>query len=394
MRRFLIDAIKYAILAAVFIAALAVIGIMNINDIAEVEGKKSSYTRTQFDYFISSPDKNQVDDIESDDSVGRVFPYYALSSAFTSAKDIFLLLSDDMDDYSISLFTEETCISGGFDKDGVMLDNLAAEKLGVKVGDSLSFTILGTKITRKVSGIYLTSTYGMLTKGIALADFSSDIQAVYAPSAYSAAFLTANDVQGVEALLKDYVGEGNMLSYDDYVTANCTKPPYQSDEEYEAECREKYEEYREKCLADLRKGDTQVAAKADSYALVKDQIETTESKIDTLTLWTAIACLILYVILNVIFVVAGRKNDLIRCDEGMRALRMFFGYVLYMALTSVVVAAVTFGILFIKAASTFFAAACTKLILYFTLPVIIALPLLIIFALIYVGSIYSNSARF
>lgn len=393
MKIFLKYYLKYIILAVVFVAVLIAVGTVNINKIVDVEWRKSSYTRTQFDYFISSPDKNQVAEIEKSDAVDKVFPYYALNNAFTgssAAKEIFLLLSDDMEDYAISLLTEKTCVSGSYDINGAMLDKYAADVLGVKVGDSITFNILGKKVDKTVSAIYLTSTYGVLTKGIVLVNFSDEINAVYKPRAYSAAFITANDVEKVKTLLKDYVGEGNVaLSFEEYVAINCgTKPPYQSQEAYDAECKSKYETYRKGILNSALLGGAQVAAKADSYALLQDRIETTEKSIDSLTLLTAIAAVVFFVLVNIIFIVTNRKNDRIRCDDGMRFMSMFGGYVLIAIISAAVIAALTFGILYAIAIQSFFVDICLKTILYFSLSPVIACPIVILAAFIYVKILY------
>lgn len=398
MKTFLKYYLKYIILTVVFVVVLIAVGAVNINKIVDVEGQKSSYTRTQFDYFISSPDKNQVAEIEKSDAVDKVFPYYALNNAFigsSAAKEIFLLLSDDMDDYSISLLTEETCVLGSYDENGAMLDNYAADVLGVKVGDSVTFNILGKKVDKTVSAIYLTSTYGVLTKGIVLVNLSDEIKAVYSPRSYSAAFITANDVEGVKTLLKDYVGEGNVaLSFEQYVAINCgTKPPYQSQEDYDAECQAKYETYRTGILQSALTGGAQVAAKADSYALLQDRIETTENSIYSLTLLTSIAAAIVFILVNVIFTVTNRYNDRIRCDDGMQFLRMFGGYALITVISVVIIAILTFGILYAVALQSFFADICLKTILYFSSSTVVACPVVILSALIYVKILYSSSAK-
>lgn len=397
MKNFLLSILKYVILAVVFIAALIVVGMINVNTTTGVEAKKASYTRTQFDYFISSPDKEQVASIEGYSSVGKVFPYYAFNNAFTNnsdTKEIFLLISDDMADYDISLFTQKTLVSGSFDKDGIMLDQLAAQKLGASVGSSVTFNILGRSVTKNVSAIYMTSTYGVLTKGIALVNFSAEISAVYTPKAYSAAFLTANDKAAVKTALYDYAGEGNVaLSYEEYVDAKCgTKPPYQTQEEFDASCAAKYAAYREEVLSAARRAGDQVSAKEDSYALLKDKIATTEKGIETLNLLTAISALALYLVVNVIFIFADRGNDRIRCESGMSGIVMFLRHTLATLITAAVIAGIVFGVLFVVASATPFIDACMITLYAASLPVAAAVPVVMIFDAIYVKLLYSSSA--
>ncbi len=353
MKTFLRYYLKYIILAIVFIGAIAAAGIINVGKIVEVEEKKSSYTRTQFDFYISSPSPQQVEDIEGDPSVDKVFPFYAFSNAFpnkNSAREVWLLASDDMDDSGISLITQKTCIEGGYDKTGAMLDNLAAQRLGVGVGDKLSFTLMNKVFTFNVAGIYLTSTFGTLKKGIVLINFTDEMKNALKPANYGGAFITAKDKEGVTELLKDYIGEGSGSS----------------------------------------KG--QVADKEDDFALIKDNVESTERGINTLNISVAIASGVLFLILNIVFTVTNRKNDLLRRDDGMRYIVMAGLYALTSLITAAVIAGAGFGIIYLAAAKTFFAADCIKTALYCTLPVLIAAPVVIAFVFIYLGRMYANSA--
>lgn len=397
MKTFLRYYLKYIILAAVFIVAIAVVGVMNVGNIEKSEEKKSSYTRTMFDYYISSPDKKQVEEIESSASVDRVFPFYAFKNAFpekNSAKEVMLLASDDMDDSEISLITTKTCISGKYDKNGAMLDNLAAQRLGVKVGDKISFTVGLKRFTLNVSGIYLTSTYGTLAKGIVLVDFTDEMKSTLNPVAYGGAFITANDKAGVSLLLKDYAGEGNVaLTYEQFVDLRCgTKPPTKTEAEFEAECRAKYEDYRKDELDKARRGGAQVAVKEEAYTLIKDMVETTERGVENINLTVAVASGVLFLILNIVFTVTNRKNDLLRRDDGMRYIVMAGLYSLTSLVTAAVIAAAGFGFIYMAAAKTFFLAECMKTALYCSLPVLIAAPVVIAFVFIYLSRMYANSA--
>lgn len=385
--------LKYILLAVVFTGALIALGVVNIKKISDVESKKSSYTRTQFDYFISSPDAEQVSEIEGDSSVEKVFPFYTFKNAFgggnSGVKKIDLLVSDDMDDYSISLMTEKTCVKGSFDKDGAMLDLLAAENLGVSVGDTISFTVLGKRIERKVAAIYLTSTYGTLTNGLVLVNYSDEIKSVYNPRAYNAAFLTTSNKERTEELLRDYVGEGNIISYEEFM-ATKVKPPYQTEEEFDAKCREEYAARRASDIASIKKGNTQVVFKLDLFTLVKDSVATTEKSIDTMNLSVLVSAMVLFIMLGVIFTITNGRDDRLRCNSGQRFIVMFGGYALLTLLTALVIAALTGGILFAVASATFFADMCLKTILMFALSTVAACPVVICITLGFIIRIYRS----
>lgn len=390
--------LKYILLAAVFAAALSAVGAFIVQDIAETEARQSSYTRTEFDYFIASPDKAQTESIAEDPSVGEVFPYYALSNAFSQGDDadeVFLLLSDKMESASIALFGEKLLVAGEFDEKGAMLDMLAAQKLGVSVGDALTFKIKGTTFTRQVSGLYLTSTYGVLTEGIVLVGLSEDIADVHAARAYSGAFLTVNSEEGVRDLLQDYVGEGNVaLSYEEYVAIHCgTKPPYQSQEEYEQQCSQKYSEYRESILESALRGGGQAVSKEESFSLIEGGVRVAEKSIARTEWLSAISAIVLFILLNVIFVVSQRKDDLIRSGEGMKLSRMAGEYSLAIGVSAVAIAATTCAVLAIVSSATYYISVCMTAALFFVLPVLVAIPLLCAFVWLYLkGSFYSHAA--
>lgn len=397
MLTFLKNCLKYILLTAVFAAVLSAVGAFTVQDVAETEARTCSYTRTQFDFFISSPDSAQVKQIEGDPSVDAVFPYYAVKNAFSgnAAKEVFLLLSDDMADAPVSLFGDGMLVAGERREDGAMLDLLAAERLGVGIGDTLRFTLGGHTFSREVCGLFHTSTYGVLTEGIALVKFSEEIAAVYQPKAYSGAFLEANSNEGVQALLVGYVGEGNVpLTYEQYVDIYCSSMlPGQSQEEFEEQCRQEYAEYRENVLAAALRGGGQVVFKEEAYRLVADSVRSAQSRAQRTEWLCAASSFLLFIVLNVIFIVANRKDDRLRSGEGMSMSRMAGGYACAVSASAVAVAALTFAILAAVSSATYFTEACMTASLYFALPVLCSLPVLLIFSFVYVKrSFYSHAA--
>lgn len=402
MKFFLRYYLKYILLTVVFIAVLVPVGAINVGRTVDIEEAQSSYKRTQFDFFLTAPTSAQVEEIEADPSVDKVFPYYAVNKAFTSssaAEEIFLLFSDDMEDYGISLFSKDTLVEGKYEEGGLMLDVLAAEKLGVKVGDRVNFSITDSKtlvshlFEGKVTALFLTSTYGTMTKGIALMQYTEEVAAVLHPVAYSAAFLTAKDKEAAKTLLKDYVGEGCVTqSFEEY-TASFKRPPYQSEEEFEAENRQKYEKFREDQLAAAKQGHPQVADKEEGYSLLRDRVATTEESVRSINSLTGIAAFVLFALLNVIFLVTNRGDDRLRCDEGMRLFSMLGIYVFSALAMAFLIWLFTFGILQAIAAQTFFLKECMATVLWFSLPVLVCVPLVVLIDFLLVRTLYSNSAR-
>ena len=386
--------LKNIIASVLLIAIFAFIGIECINSVSEIELQKSTYTRTLFDIHIASPDKAQVDSIESDASVDGVFPYYAYSRAFSADKDIILLVSDDMADSEISVLTEETLIEGAYNENGAMLDKRAADSLGVKVGDSITFRIVGKSFTRTVSAIYLPSEFAVLNKGIVLVSAAEDIASVSTPKAYGGAFVSSNDTAKTEALLSDYVGEGNVsITYEQYVKTQCgTKLPWQTDDEYESYCRAEYEKYRTESLESAKKNAGQVVRKSEAYALVRNRILVAEKGLKSLEELGAIASFALLCLVMIIFTVTNLGNDRIRRDTGMRASEMIASYSVSSLVTAIAVSGISALILFAFANSTYFAEECAAAIWKITLPALASIPVSVLAAIIYVKLLYVNLA--
>lgn len=385
--------LKNIILAVLMIGLLIGLGMSLINGIVDVELRKSTYTRTLFDYYIASPDKAQITAIESEASVKCVFPYYVYSKAFSKNENVLLLASDDMADANASLLTEGMLVEGSFDTSGVMLDKTAADALEVEVGDSLSFSLLGQKYTKTVAAIYLPSTYANMEKGIALVEFSADMAATAKRSAYDGAFIVANDRDGVETLLSDYAGEGNVtMSYEEYVDKKCGKKlPNQSQEEFDAVCAVKYAAYRAEVLASAKKDEGQVADKLDAYALEQEKILTTEKKLSNTKLLTMIAAFVVFAVVSILFTVTNAENDRISRDAGMRMDKMLLSYLISSVITALAVALVAGGVLFAIAAGTYFASDCLGVVLSLALPSVVALVPILLAAWIYVKKLYGNS---
>lgn len=395
--------LKYVILGVVLAVITIVVGILNIKDVCYAEENKSSYTRTKFDFYIDAPSAGQVNSLSADASVSAVFPYYLFKNAFTGnkAKEIGVVVFDDDKNADISLLSDGTLAKGKYDSDGVMMDLTAAELLGVKVGDKLDVTVLGVKYSKTVSALYLASTYPGLAQGLIMVKASNELKQkinenpLYKLS-YSGALLSSNDRLATSGLLKNYVGEGHVQSYDDYAEIhfkNKHKPSGMTDEEFAAQNLAEYEAYRAATVAEYLKAGTQVADKANQYLLVKDKIQTAEKKIDTMIILTSVAVFVLFIVVGVVFIVTNKRNDRIRCDEGMPFGRMAGGYILVAAITAVATALVTLIALIITASGTYFFPSCLTTLLAFTFSPIAALPFVAGAALIYTRLLYSSSAE-
>lgn len=385
--------LKYAVLAVLLIGVLIGLGVYLINGISDLELRKSTYTRTSFDFHIASPDKAQVQAIEADASVASIFPYYAYAKAL-SADDVLLLVSDDMADYGASVLCEGTLIEGSFDQSGALLDKTAADALGVGVGDSVTFNLLGQRFTRTVAAIYLPSTLAIMEEGVVLVAADAAIAAVSAPTAYSGAFVVAADRAAAAALLTNYVGEGNVaLSREQYVKLHCgNKMPNQTQEEYDAACDEKYAAYRADVLASARKDGGQVVDKEEAYALLHEQILTTEKKHSSLKTLSMVAAFAVFAVVSILFSVTNAANDRILRDDGLSAGKLYLSHAILAAATAALIAIVVGLALLLIAGGTYFAADCAGVVLSLALPTVVGLVPVLLAVFIYVKMLYGSSA--
>ena len=379
--------LKNIALAVLLAAILVAIGAAGVSSVSDMELRKSTYTRTEFDFYIAAPDAAQVSEIAQSSAVKTVFPYYAYEKAFGNT-NIMLMASDEMDKLGASVLSEGTLIEGSFDGDGAMLDKTAADILGVKVGDTISFNLLGKRITKTVAAIYLPSTFAIMKKGVVAVSLSDDM------TTYSGAFIVANDRVAVAELLSDYVGECNAPTYEQYKKDyyKVDKRPDQSEAEYEAECRQKYADFRNGILESAKRGGGQVTDKLEAYSLLKEQILTTEKNTKTLMVLAAFAAFAVFAVVGSLAIVTNAKNDRIDIGEGKDGWRMLLNYALTSVITAVFVAAATGLSVFLIASGTYFASECTFIVTSTALPVLAGIPVVVVVAFLYIHNLCKIAA--
>ena len=384
--------VKNLILFVLMAAVLILIGASAISSLTELELSKSTYTRTTFDFHIAAPSVAQAEAIAADGATESIFPYYAYKKAFSRDK-ITLMVSDKMEAMGASVLTDGTLIEGAPDEGGAMLDSTAADALGVEVGDSISFTLLGTRFTLPVSAIYLPSTLAIMEDGIVLVAASDAILSTGAPTSYGGAFIVSRDKNATAAYLSDYVGEGNVaLTYEQYVSLNCgTKLPNQTEDEYVAECEAKYSEYRNEALASAKKGGGQVVDKLEAYSLLQSKVLTREKALASLTTLTMIGAFLVFSAICIIFTVSGAENDRIRRDNGVAATRMALEYSAVSAMTAILTSVAVLTALLLIAAGGYFLSDAIPLILKLAIPTAATVILTAAASFIYVKQLYKSS---
>ena len=384
-RKYLKTAVTAILMAAILITA----GIFVINKKAGVESKQSSFKLTTFDYVINSPTKEQVTEFSSNPAVEKIFPCYLFEISANGGFRFPLLMCDSLDGYEVSLFNEDTCISGKADASGIMLDKTAAEKMQLKVGDSVSFAMGGRTVSLKVSGIYMASTYNGLNKGLGLAVFTEEMKSYFKNEiTYKKAFIDAKDVSACGEMLKGYIPYGDLISEAAYIENEKKNKP--SDVEYsawEATAKADYLTLKEK----FEKGSHTAAVEIKSAFMqdVLDQVETRDSDVTYISVILGIASFIAYAALGILFIYMNKRDDEISLREGVPHSKMFKEYMYTNAFGALFVALVTGAALLAVAAMKHHLAACLPIVLLSALPVLPAALIAIIFAKGYLNRLYS-----
>ena len=154
---------------------LIVGGAMAVETNIAVDRATSTFTKSTFDYIVVGPSNAQVAEFKANtEAVTSVFTAYNFELNLTASKTskLFLLMNEDMADYDITFFNPRRIEEGQYKEDGIMLDRVAANKLGAKVGDDVRFSLGGSPFTLKVCSIYSEVNYQTMQSGVAMAKFT------------------------------------------------------------------------------------------------------------------------------------------------------------------------------------------------------------------------------
>lgn len=180
------------------------------------------YETTDYDYRIYSPITTQIDEMESESSIDKVFPYYKYNSTIefngTSYQTNALFTYDD-EALSISEFNENRLLQGTLDNDSeyVILDKLVSDGINALVGDTIHISLSSTSAMQvivagivKTDSFYDTGTIYLSYKGAVKTEIDSAYSSLY----LSGALIKSNDLTLCKDYLNDFVPMGEMLSRD------------------------------------------------------------------------------------------------------------------------------------------------------------------------------------
>ena len=389
-----------ALITAVILIA---VGVNAINGVVTVEKKESSFKLTDFDYVIKLPWRAQIDELVENEAVEDIFPCTELSALVRTednhVTDIKLLASDRMDCFSIGLFNDKTLVAGEYREDGMMLDETAAEKLHVSVGDSVQFNFIGTPLTYTVCAIYRASTYRTLEDGIGVIAMTDAMKAIYGKEpAYSFCFVDASDKVACGTLLSSYIPMGLIKTEAEFTEEYKTKyekTPGLTDAEWDARIAELYvsyltDEIRNMATLDLT---AYVQDKAVMMEDVQDRLETTKNDVDMLTVGIAIAAAVAYSAMAVVILFRFSGDDVLLAKQGAEKKHIKQRKLVLYTAAPVLVTLVAFSALYAYADMKGFEEASLGVIALCSLPVLVSVPVSFVAITKYVDRVFGKRER-
>ena len=234
-------------------ALLAVGGGISANANKTVDQATSTFTKSTFDYIVTSPTNQQIADFEADDeAVKEVFPTYNFEITLKNAGKSWktnLLASDKMEHYDISFFNPRRLYSGQYDENGLLVDQKLANELNAKLGDIINIGLGNRTYDLKIAAIYGEVNYQTMQRGVAMIKFTDQMKAGFARNftSYELCFISTNDKAKCAAMLEDYLPYGELMTYDEYKEELKKKSdPGMTEEDFEAAAQSAYADYKGK----------------------------------------------------------------------------------------------------------------------------------------------------
>lgn len=372
MKRF----IKHLLLCIASFIALLILGINTISIQTMVQNKRASYEKTEFAFKIASPSRDQLSELESHtDAIKSIFPVYNFKMTLKGKNNtkVNFLLSEHMDKANIGLFNDSLLISGKFNENLLSLDKTAATALDVKVGDTVSASLGGQNFSFTVGAIYSECTYIGLDKGLAQGKYTSEISAAFGKElVYDIAFISVVDKDKCSQLLNDYYPLGLIMSEEEYIAdqkSSGSRPAGLTDEEWTQYLKDNYPDYVAQQLS-IPQPDA-VQDKEQIMADVDDQTRTSEKHINAVCILVAVAVLILYPLLLIVFTFTNRHNDALKAENGEKNIgRKYNLFIIFSTIITVGLLLFAFAIYGI---SNQYLASYVPIMIAFTIPLIVSL---------------------
>ena len=178
------------------------------------------------DFDIPSPSYEQITQLESEDAIESVFPYYytEIDIEYNGRKrETNLFFSDAFEKLNQTMYCDGRLIAKTTEdiENPILVDYQFVQDTGVALGDTLSITIRSMKIEFQISAIYETNTY--YDGGALMAKWEGvqkdTIMALSPKLVYSGAYVQASDHSQCKTYLEtQYKPYGRLKDVSDFST--------------------------------------------------------------------------------------------------------------------------------------------------------------------------------
>lgn len=187
----------------------------NIKNAKDNALKTSVYEKTEIDFDIPAPTKEQLNEIQNMDFIDFAFGYYYTeTSVKANGKNITqkVIFSDCMDNVEITMFNINRVIEvGNADYNNpIYVDYDFVKKAGVGIGDEIELN----NIKFQVAAIYESNTYNNAILAPLVGEQKTLIE--NKNNGYSGAFLKVNDYTKADSYLKSYKPLGRLKDKDSF----------------------------------------------------------------------------------------------------------------------------------------------------------------------------------
>jgi len=229
-------------------------GANTVNQIALIERNQVSFTKTTYDFIAIKPSADQLESFKNNPIVSDVMPAYNFQVNLQYAgliKETFLLGVSDINRKEETFFPKSLLINGSHDTSELILDRIAAERLGVTVGKSVSFVANQESFSMEVGAIYEKNQV-YLNSGVGMFLMSNALLQRMHMIAYDLVFLNVSEVDTFAQTNTTYKPLGMLISETQYVNnykSENIKPTNLSDDEWHQQIVNAYNVYRDQFYA-------------------------------------------------------------------------------------------------------------------------------------------------
>ena len=361
-----------------------------------IDDATSTFVKSTFDYLIVCPSDGQIAEYRANvDAVSALFPVYNYENTLNGKRQakVNLLLSDQMADYDISFFNPLRLVDGNYSADGLLLDEVAASRLGAKVGDNVTFPLGNASFSLPVAAVYAAVNYQTMSNGVAMATFTTAMSASFATKApcYQLAFVAAKDKAKCATLLQDYIPMGQLQSFEDFKAQWDAQRPASgyTDEQWKSMVESNYESYKNNFLKNPHLNSVQ--DKAVYMAGVDDTVATRREQNQQRTLLFAILVPVGLAGGLIAFDFLGRKKDEMAKTSGKTKSALVKEIVLFDCIAVGIALAISLGGIAIYGAIR--GAIYAQSLLLYSLPAIAALAPALPLGMVYARLVYGKAKQ-